>query len=207
MALRPLLPAILLSLVVSIVIGVLAVGRNDGLTLALAAVLFALQMLFAMVRTNAPYWRSDVVPSVDTLAECMRRNAVLGGLVYAWGAAAMLTIYSLPGITWQHWWQYGAAMALVSAGILIYAGLLASGRGSYGSARALRILMVLTIVQGLAVVTVLVYLIWSSKLFTTRGDWAANYIFTAGSATLALLSLISIMTYLKIIGGDGESQA
>lgn len=204
MALRPLLPAILLALVVSVVVGVLAAGRDDGLTLSIAAALFGLQMLFALLRTNAPYWSSDIGNSVETAAECVRRNAVLGGLVYAWGAAAMLAIYSLPGPVWQHWWQYGAAMALVAAGIFIYAGLLASGRERYSSAGALRSLVMLSILQGLAVTGVVVYLISSGKLFTTRGDWAANYIFTAGSVILALLSLISIATYLKIVGGDAE---
>jgi len=205
MALRPLLPAILLALVVSVVVGVLAAGRDDGLTLSLAAGLFALQMLFALLRTNAPYWRvADTINKVETAAECVRRNAVLGGLVYAWGAAAMLAIYSLPGPKWQHWWQYGAAMALVAACIFIYAGLLAAGRGA--SARALRWLVILSTLNGLAVTGVVIYLVWSGKLFTTRGDWAANYIFAWGSIMLALLSLISIATYLKIMGGESEAR-
>lgn len=202
MALRPLLPAILLALVVSVVVGVLAAGRDDGLTLSLAAVLFGLQMVFAILRTNAPYWRQET-GSIETAAECVRRNTVLGGIVYAWGAAAMLAIYSLPGPVWQHWWQYGAAMALVAAGIFIYAGFLAAGRGS--SARALRRLIVLSILQGLAVTGVVIHLVWSGKLFTARGDWAANYIFATGSIMLALLSFISIATYLKIVG-DSEKK-
>lgn len=199
MALRPLLPAILLALVVSIVVGVLAAGRQDGLTLGLAAGLFGLQMLFALVRTNAPYWRTTA-GSFETAAECVRRNAVLGGLIYAWGAAAMLVIYSLPAPVWQHWWQYGAAMALVAAGIFIYAGFLTAGRGA--SPGALRWLVIISTLNGIAVTGVVVYLVWSGKLFTTRGDWAANYIFAAGSVMLALLSLISVATYLKIVGNE-----
>ena len=204
MPLRPLLPAILLALVVSVVVGVLAAGRDDGITLSLAAFLFALQIVFAILRTNTPYWRAEAGNSIDTAAECVRRNTVLGGIVYAWGAASMLAIYSLPGPVWQHWWQYGVAMAIVGAGIFIYAGMLAAGRGS--SARALWTLVMLSILQGIAVTGVVIYLVWSGKLFTTRGDWAANYIFAAGGVMLALLSLISIATYLKIVG-DADPKA
>jgi hypothetical protein len=199
MPLRPLLPALLLALVMSIVVGVLAVGRDSGYTLALAAALFALQMLFAVVRTNAPFWSSDAEPPKnETIALCVRRNTLLAALVYAWGAAAILALYSLSALNWRHWWQYGAAMALVAVGVFAYAHLLTDEHGSYRTPKALNALMGLSVAQGIAVVYVLFYLVISGKIFTPRSDWAANYIFATGSATLALLSAVSVLTYLGL---------
>jgi hypothetical protein len=198
MPLRPLLPAILLALVMSVIVGVLAVGRNSGLTLALAAGLFALQMLFALLRTNAPYWGPQADEHGGAVI-CVRRNTVLAAIVYAWGAVAILAIYSLSGLRWQHWWQYGAAMALVAVAVFLYAHLLTAERGPYRTPKALSALMGLTILQGLAVTGVVIYLLDSGKLFTLRGDWAANYIFATGSVTLALLSLVAILTYRKLM--------
>jgi hypothetical protein len=196
MPLRPLLPAILLALVMSIVVGVLAVGRNSGLTLALAAALFALQMLFALLRTNAPYWGTpEQAETHGGAVMCVRRNTVLAAIVYAWGAVAILAVYSLSGLRWQHWWQYGAAMALVAIAVFIYAHLLTAEQATYRHPKALSALMWLTVAQGLAVAGVVIYLITSGKLFTPRGDWAANYIFATGSITLAVLSLVAILSY------------
>jgi hypothetical protein len=203
MPLRPLLPAILLALVMSIAVGVLAAGRNSGVTLMLAVGLFALQMLFAMVRTNAPFWRSSTEPGEeeeeDPAVGCVWRNAVLAALVYAWSATAMLAIYSLSSLVWRHWWQYGAATALVSAAIFFYAYLLSAGRGPLRTPQALGILMGLTAVQGLVLSGLLVYLVLWGKLVTPRGDWAANHIFAAGSVTLALLSIVTILTYRRLV--------
>jgi hypothetical protein len=201
MPLRPLLPALLLALVMSVVVGVLAVGRDSGFTLALAVSLFALQMLFALVRSNAPFWSPDPEDPQDaTIALCVRRNTLLAALVYAWGAAAVLAIYSLSGLNWRHWWQYGAAMALVSIGVFIYAHLLTDEHGAYRTPKALNALMGLTVVQGLAVSVVIVYLVGWGKLVTQRSDWAANYVFVTGSVTLAVLSAISVLTYLRLKG-------
>jgi hypothetical protein len=199
MPLRPLLPALLLALVMSIVVGVLAVGRDSGFTLGLAVALFALQMLFALVRTNAPFWGADApAPQEEIIALCVRRNTLLAALVYAWGAAAILALYSLSSLSWRHWWQYGAAMALVAAGVFVYAHLLTDEHGTYRAPKALNALMWLTVAQGLAVIGVLVFLVVSGKLFTPRSDWAANYVFATGSVTLAVLSIISVLTYLRL---------
>jgi len=201
MPLRPLLPAILLSLFMSIIVAVLAVGRGSGFILALAVGLFGAQMLFAIVRTNAPFWQNAEFAAEEggPAVACIWRNTVLAALVYAWGATAMLAIYSLSGLNWRHWWQYGAAMALVAAAVFLYANLLANGSPAYRTPRALSTLMWLTAAQGLAVVGALAYLILSSKMQTLRSDWAANYVFAGGSAMLALLSAVAVLTYRSIL--------
>jgi hypothetical protein len=195
MPLRPMLPVILLALLLSIIIAVLAAGRGSGWTLALAVALFALQMLVVALRLNAPFWGSSP-PETEGPATvaCAQTNAVLTGLVYAWGAIAMLATYSLTPLKWQHWWQYGAAMLLIAGAIFLYAYVLTAGHESYRSPRALEVLMGLTVAQGIAVVVALLWLLFSGKIYTPRGDWAANEIFIGGAVMLGMLSAVSIPT-------------
>lgn len=197
MTLRPLLPAILLALVMSIVVGVLATGRGSGGTLAVAVGLFVVQMLFAMLRVNAPFWKpaAEAESAISRNFACVWRNSVLAGLIYAWGAAAMLAIYSMSSLNWQHWWQYGAGMALVAVAILLYAYFLAGDGSPLRSPTALDHVMTLTAVQGLAMAGALVYILVADKLGTRRDDWVANYIFTGGTFLLALLSLVASLAY------------
>jgi hypothetical protein len=197
MTLRPLLPAILLALVMSIVVGVLATGRGSGETLAVAVGLFAAQMLFAITRVNAPFFQPP--PATEPLSSrifcCAWRNTVLAGLIYAWGATAMLAIYSMSSLNWRHWWQYGAGMAIIAAAIFIYAYILTDERSPLRSPAALRNLMALTAAQGIAMGGALFYIFTTGKLATKRDDWVANYIFVAGCLLLALLSLVAILAY------------
>ena len=88
-------------------------------------------------------------------------------------------------------------MALVAAGIFIYANMLAS-RPTLRTPRALEALMALTAAQGIAVIVGLVYLVFWGKLASPRSDWAANHIFAGGCVMLAFLSLISILTYRRL---------
>ncbi len=199
MQLRPMMPVILLALVVSIMVAVLAAGRGSGWTLALAVALFAIQMLFVALRLNLPFWgSSDPATEGPAAAACAQGNAVLAALVYAWGAIAMLAIYSLTALSWRHWWQYGAAMLLIAVAIFLYAYLLSAGRESYRSPRALAVLMGLTAAQGLAMLVVIFWLVLSGKTYTPRGDWAANAIFIGGAVMLAMLSAVSILTHRKL---------
>ncbi len=208
MSLRPMMPAILLALVVSIMVAVLAAGRGSGWTLALAVALFGIQMLFVALRLNVPFWGSSP-PATDEPApvHCAQHNAVLAALVYSWGAIAMLAIYSLTALSWRHWWQYGAAMLFVAGAIFVYALLLSAGHKSYRSPRALNFLMGLTAVQGIAVVIVILWLLLSGKIYTLRGDWAANEIFFGGAAMLAVLSSLAILTHRKLTRRRAPAQA
>ena len=200
MPLRPMLPVILLAFVVSIMVAVLAAGRGSGWTLALAVALFAIQMLFVVVRLNVPFWgekppATDVSPAIT----CAQSNAVLAALVYSWGAIAMLAIYSLTALSWRHWWQYGGAMLLIAGAIFLYAYVLTAGRESYRNQRALEVLTGLTAAQGIAVVVAILWLLLSGKTYTLRGDWAANEIFIGGAAMLATLSAVSVLTLRKLM--------
>ena len=59
MPLKPMLPALLLAFALSILVAVLATTRGASVPLALAAGLFALQVLFALARINEPLWRTS----------------------------------------------------------------------------------------------------------------------------------------------------
>lgn len=197
MPLRPMLPAILLAFLLSILVAVLAAARDAGTPLTLAVGLFTAQILFALVRTNAPVWRADTaaVPGADWAWS----NGVLAAIVYAWGAAAMFAVYSLSGLTWRHWWQYGSAMVLLAATTLLCTQLLAVRRGPYAPSKSATILMGLTALQAVSVGGALIYLIATGKLLTHRPDWAANQIFVAGGIMLVLVSVASLLAHRRYV--------
>jgi hypothetical protein len=189
------LPTLLLAFALSIFVCVLAAARGSVVTLALAAGLFAIQVLFALTRINLPLWRAPANRAADF--EWVWNNSMLTALVYAWGATAMFTIYSLTGLAWRHWWQYGAGMALLALGALWFAHQLASGRSGLAHARSHNFLLVMTGVQLAAVVIALAYLVSSGKLATEKADWAANVVFLAGGLTVTAISLASLYTYRR----------
>jgi hypothetical protein len=195
MPLRPMLPAVLFAFAMSILIGVLSVTRGASVPLGIAAGLFSLQVLVTLWRINAPLWSSDAAHG--TGADWAWSNTVLAAIVYAWGAAAMFTIYSLTGLHWRHWWQYGAGMALLAAAALLCATYLASGRGRYGRATSLNILMSIAAAQAVSVVGALVYLVATGKLDTPKSDWAANHIFIAGCVTIGIISIVSLLAHRR----------
>lgn len=198
MHLRPLFPAILLALVMSAFIGVLAAGRGSGAAMVLACAVFIVQVCFSIARVNAPFWKMGAAAVEEDLAvACVWNNAMLAALIYAWGATAMFAIYSLSGLTWRHWWQYGAVMSLIAVGILIYAQMLSAGRTTLHR-RALNFLMGITTLQGIAAASALYFLLTSGKLYSMRGDWASSYVFLAGCLILVILSIVATLSYRNI---------
>jgi hypothetical protein len=189
------LPALLLAFALSIFVGVLATSRGAGVPLALAMGLFALQVLFALARINEPLWRTSSGRSAD--ADWAWSNTVLAALVYAWGATAMFAIYSLSGLAWRHWWQYGAAMTLLACMALLCAHHLAEDRGHLKRATSLNVLMAVTVAQAVAVAGGLAYLVGSGKLHTAKADWAANHVFIAGGIAIALISIVSLLAHRR----------
>ena len=196
MPLRRMLPAILIAFALSIFVCVLAAARHAGVPMALAAALFSVQILIAVLRTNGPFWRTGDARALGH--DWAWDNTVLAAIAYAWGAIAMFTVYSLSGLTWRHGWQYGAGMALLASVALVCANYLTHGRGANGNAKANNILMGVTVVQVIAVAGALVYLVASGALHTKKPDWAANYVFIAGGCTVILISLASLLTYYRL---------
>jgi hypothetical protein len=194
MPLRPMLPAVLLAFALSLLIGVLSVARGASVPLGIAAALFSLQVLVTLWRINAPLW-SGAAPG--TGIDWAWSNTMLAAIVYAWGAAAMFTLYSLTGLHWQHWWQYGAGMALLAGAALLCARYLASDRSRYDRTTSLNILMTITAAQVVSVVGALVYLVATGKLDTPKTDWAANHVFITGSVTIGIISIVSLLAHRR----------
>src|SRR3990172_6650431 len=104
MSLRPVLPWLLLVGALSIAAMVLGAGRGDKFNPALAAGLFAAAVIGAALWINAPLWRSRT-PSSDAAGEVKAAlvcNVWLAALVYAWGALALMAVYSLSDLVWRH---------------------------------------------------------------------------------------------------------
>ncbi len=123
--------------------------------------------------------------------DVLRRSTLLVALVYAWGSAAMLGVYTLSGLAWQHGWQYGAAMAIIAAGIWAWAGHLANAPDEPAEARRQRWAFRLAILHASAASGALVFLFLSGKLWAGKSDWAANQIFLAGGLAIVVVSIIS----------------
>ncbi|MEO8421453.1 MAG: hypothetical protein ABI457_09685 [Hyphomicrobium sp.] len=196
MPLRRMLPAIIIAFALSIFVCVLAATRHAGVPMALAAGLFSVQVLIAVLRTNGPFWRTGDAQALDL--DWAWDNTVLAAIAYAWGAIAMFAVYSLSGLYWRHWWQYGAGMALLALAALVCANYLTRRGGQYDAAKANNILMGVTAAQVIAVGGGLIYLVASGTLHTRKPDWAANYVFIAGGCTVILISLASLLTSYRL---------
>jgi len=193
MPVKRMLPTLLLAAALSVVIAVLAAARQSQLTFSIAAALFALQVVVFLARINVPLWGSGAAAATD--ARWAWDNSVLTATTYGWGAAVMFTAYSLGGLVWRHWWQYGAGMALLGAAAFISASYLIGSQAPFRSGAGLRRLMQLTLVLVVAVIVALIYLIGSGKLETPKDDWAANIVFLAGGLTVLAVSVASLITY------------
>lgn len=121
-----------------------------------------------------------------------RASAELMALTWGWGGVSLLLAYGPAGLKWQHGWQYGSAMLLIAIGLALYSRRIVFGSPGAAPA-ALEWGRRAAFVQGFACGTGLAWLIASGKLSTTKGDWAANDVFFAGSIALVVLSAICIV--------------
>jgi hypothetical protein len=191
------LTALMLAGIIAAMVVAARAGRSD-LVFPFA---FLVPCLFAVVGwgLNARLWSLPALRVTDdAIPVAARRNAILLALAYAWGAVTLLTIYPLAGLRWYHWWQYGGLMALVAAGIAVYAAALARP-GSFVRSRPLQLkALQLTIVHAMAIVGGLGWLILSGKAASGRDDWAANAVFLAGGAALAIVSAMAAYTQMRL---------
>ena len=135
----------------------------------------------------------DVGETANTAqtAKSAKAHATLLAIGWAWGGVAMLAVYLLSGLKWQHGWQYGSGMVLVAGLILAYAAGLA--RGVLASGPALTAARVLSGLQGMAAAGGVAWLALSGKLATEKGDWAANDIFIAGGLAIVALTVLGLV--------------
>lgn len=176
-------------LIVSVVGLVAGAANGERVLAAAAAALGACFLALSAVLLDAQQSRA---PSQATPPrEAARAQAVLLAVGWAWAGVAMLAVYLLSGLKWQHGWQYGSGMVLVGAAILAYAQALRREGGYLASPAGLRLASFANLAQGLAAAVAVVWLVSSGKLATTKGDWAANDIFLAGGAAIVVLVAIA----------------
>ena len=184
--------------IASVPVAVAAAGQRSTPLMALAVGFFAVVAIAALLGINLPLQR-EARADLDSAGRAWGwSNSLLATLAYGWGAVAMLAVYGLSDLSWRHWWQYGAGMILFAVVAYICARYLLGDHRKQPTRNGLRALSMMTLAQAAFVIGALAYLIGSGALDTQKDDWAANHIFLAGGITLALISIISLLTYRKL---------
>lgn len=168
------------AMVAGIVIG------NPALSV-LAGAMFAAVAAFVGWRFAAP----GHDPEIDGHA-LAARFARLIAATWAWCGTAMLACYYLTELSWQHAWQYGAAMLLIASLVWRYARERVQPGARVTSEPLVAAARWMTRLQGLAALAGVVILALSGKLEAGNRDWAANIVFVAGGLTIFSLSMAAL---------------
>lgn len=118
------------------------------------------------------------------------------GLVWLWGAAALVLIYNLV-MSWREWTHFSAAFAAAGLLCLGFSALLAKdARQGREDATLLRLGRYFAIAQLVGMVATLIGLAVDPDkeiLYATDNDWAGNGIFLFGAVALALISAYALI--------------
>jgi hypothetical protein len=160
-----------------------------------AAMAFAGAMFRVGWMLNRPWWQCEASsclgPSLTDAQPMMAtRNAELLALGYIWAGLSLLAVYMLTPLRWQHGWQYGSGMILIAA--LIFAA--SRGFASRWTPSLARALTVVTLFHGWAATAGLAWLVGSGKIWSIKGDWAANIVFAIGALIIAGISAMALRT-------------
>ncbi len=116
--------------------------------------------------------------------------------VWAWCGLAILASYYLTELSWQHAWQYGAAMLLIGGGVLVYAQRREQPGSALSEPQPVALARWATALQGLAALGGVAALMMSGKIEAHGRDWAANIIFVAGGLAIFTLSAMAVTAKL-----------
>ena len=125
-------------------------------------------------------------------------NARHMATVWGWGAAAVAAIYSSV-LSWPEWWQF--VLAFVAAGLCCLIVAAAFGRigrragDSDASAGFYKVARALTITQFVGMIAAMAGLLIDGKMDFGYVDWAANNVFFAGAAALAVMSWTALASF------------
>jgi hypothetical protein len=199
MTITPFVPWLLAAFVPAVV-GQVIGARLGAPWLSGAAALFLPVMATTIsLKVNAPYWSDGaMLRERDAIASASARNARLIAWTWGAGAVSMLAVYLLSGLRWQHGWQYGTGMLLISGLGFSYAVNVGLAQSPMRQPRYLTTAALLAAVQGIAAIGGIMILVLSGKVASPRGDWAANIIFVAGGLAIAVLSGIAVRTYARL---------
>ena len=192
MSLRKFIPLLVAVLLISVAAMFMGASANDRALTLWAATIFPVAAILTALVINVAALSSAEAGMPDQILGLFRRNTRLVALLYAWGAAALLSIYSFSGLTWRHGWQYGLAMTLIAAALIAYVQRL-------GKAPAMEPAPVwMTLLHGTAAAGAVALLLASGKLETVKRDWAANDVFLMGGMAIFAISLISAFTQWRL---------
>ncbi|MBN9248051.1 MAG: hypothetical protein J0I81_11535 [Hyphomicrobium sp.] len=194
MTLRPSLPWLLFTLTAALIAMYLAAYAVLKVEAAIAAAVFALVIIVSAIRTNAPVWRQPPAATGPTPREALFRTIQLMMLSYLWCAIAFYAIYLGTHTRWQHGWEYGTAILLISGAYGYYLRRLRDPADNLSSPPAIDRMVRFTAYLALLIGAGLIWLIGSGKLATVKGDWAANQLFLAGGFAVMCLSAIIVKT-------------
>ncbi len=141
---------------------------------------------------------AEPAPGLDAARRMAIRFSLLIGLVYLWGAVAILVSYYLTGLSWYHAWQYPIYLAIPGLISLYVAKRHRRPASSAEIARDLDIGRWMAWAQLVAMGGVLVYMWFSREVAMgfagENANWPAVDVMLAGTLALAILSLLAIMT-------------
>lgn len=200
MSLQPLIPALIALLALSVAVMTWAASIDAQAISLLAAAGYGLAVVAVAWRINRPeHWPAEVLDDPVAPMHTARRNARLFALTYAWGGLALLMVYKLSGLKWQHGWQYGSGMAVIAGGLLVLVHKLGDEGTPLRTPAGIQRLANLALAQAIAAAFGLVFLIGAGKLWAGKKDWAANHVFLVGGVTIAIVSLIAWRTHAKLM--------
>lgn len=133
------------------------------------------------------------------------RFARLMGTLWVWSGLAMLGSYYLTDLSWQHAWQYGAAMLLIGGFVWTYAANRERPGSRFADDDLAGTARWMTRLQGIAVLAGLIFLMLGDKLHADKADWAANVVFIAGGLALYSLSRAALQADDRAMRGTASS--
>jgi len=127
------------------------------------------------------------------------KSARFMGLVWTWGALALVITYATGILSWKEWWQFFLAFFVAAGFSLFFSALLnKDARTGTQNDTILRVGRILAYVQFFGMLAVMIGLIIDNKMppnLKARSgweDWAANHIFCFGALALAVISAYAI---------------
>ncbi len=203
MSVQPFIPWLLAAYLPAVIGQVIGARFGSPWISGAAALILPVMSTLVALRVNAPYWTGAPVPArAEILANASRRNARLLAWTWGAGAASMLSVYLLSGLRWQHGWQYGSGMAVIAALGFIYSLRLGDKASALRQPRNLSFAAMLAAAQGIAAIGGILILVFSGKVASAKGDWAANIVFVAGGLAITVLSAIAVRTHARLSRDD-----
>lgn len=180
-----------------------AAWQDAKLTLFAAAGVFAVAAAVAAARIPSLVLK---LPHKAAAARAVVYSTRVSAMVYGWGGAALLSIYRFTPVHWQHGWQYGAGMLLISLGLVAYVSAFEREGSPLTQLSALDRIVSVGAAHGLAAAIGISYVMLSGKLSSPKGDWVANAVFLTGGATIGWISYLAVTTHraLKRIASREE---